>query len=127
MEKTLSALIKGTDEKLGLVFGWAIICTKSGEPYFDTQGDHITEAAMLSAATEYMKKSKVMLDNHGGPVTGTVLFAFPLTAEIAKAYGIESEETGLLIGAMPDDLTKVEVGSVTGFSIGGFAKEVRDA
>ena len=51
MEKRGYAEIKKVDEELGLVMGFAIICKIDGEPYFDTQGDHIPEDSMLKAAT----------------------------------------------------------------------------
>ncbi len=62
-----------TDAKLGLVFGYAIVCkirNEAGdlEPYYDsgsedpTDGevysDHITEKAMLEGVTEFMKSAE---------------------------------------------------------------------
>ena len=53
---------------------------------------------------------------------GTVLFALPLTSEIAKALDIETKKTGLIIAVKPDAdmLAKFKSGELTGFSIGGF-------
>jgi hypothetical protein len=114
------------DEALGLVFGWAIVSKENGENYFDLQGDHIPEDAMLKAATDFMQNSRMAGDMHeraeGEPVeSGTVVFAFPLTTDIAKAMGIETKKTGLMIAMRPDPdvLGKFKSGEYTGFSIGG--------
>jgi hypothetical protein len=68
-----------TDMKLGLVFGYAIVCKVRNadgalEDYYDsgsedpTDGqvysDHITEAAMLEGVTEFMKSQRVATDMH---------------------------------------------------------------
>lgn len=115
------------EESLGLVFGYAIICKDNGEDYFDVQGDHIPEDAMLKAAADFMQKSRVSKDMHTGEQTGSVVFAFPLTTEIAKAMGIQTNKTGLMIAIKPDSasiLEKYKSGTYSGFSIGG--KRVRD-
>ena len=52
---------------------------------------------------------------------GAVLFALPLTTDIAKSLGIETKKTGLIIAVKPDAdmLAKFKSGELTGFSIGG--------
>lgn len=114
------------DESLGLVLGWGIICKINGEDYFDLQDDHITEEAMLDAAVDFMANSRMAKDMHikgeEGELPGSVVFAFPLTTEIAKAFGIETLQTGLLVGMRPGSdeiLNKFKTGEYTGFSIGG--------
>jgi hypothetical protein len=109
------------DSALGLVLGWAIVCKIDGEDYYDLQGDHITEAAMLEAATDFMLNKRVAKEMHTGDQVGDVVFAFPMTTEIAKSFGIEATQTGLLIAMKPseDVLAKFADGSYTGFSIGG--------
>ena len=54
------------------------------------------------------------------------MFAFPLTSDIAKAMGITTTRTGLMVAAKfaPDVLAKFKSGEYTGFSIGGV--RVRD-
>ena len=52
----------------------------------------------------------------------TQVFLFPLTTEIAKAFGFETKKTGLLCALKPSDpkvVEKFEKGVYTGFSIGG--------
>ncbi len=115
------------DEALGIVFGWAIISKEGGKDYFDTQGDHIPEAAMLKAAADFMTNSRVLGDMHKEAEGGTVLFAFPLTGDTAKAFGLTTTKTGLMIGVKPanaETLAKFKSGEYTGFSIGG--RRVRD-
>jgi hypothetical protein len=122
------------DESLGLVMGFAIVCSEAGEPYFDVQGDHIPEDAMLKAAADFMMNSRVagqMHTDEDGVFTavsqkaaadhGTVVFAWPLTEDIAKAFNILTHKTGLMIAVKPDKdmLEKFQLGEYTGFSIGG--------
>ncbi len=117
----INSQVAKVDEALGVVFGWAIISKQDGEDYFDLQGDHIPEEAMLVAATDFMKNSREAKDMHRGEEVGSVLFAFPLTEDIAKSLSIETKTTGLLIGMKPnaDVLEKFKSGEYTGFSIGG--------
>lgn len=115
------------DDSLGLVFGFAIVCKVDGEDYYDVQGDNIPEDAMLAASCEFMQGARVAKEMHAGEAKGTVVFAFPLTTDIAKALGIMTPKTGLLIAMKPDDpaiLEKFRSGEFTGFSIGG--RRIRD-
>ena len=109
------------DEEMGLVMGYAIISTINGEPYFDKQDDHIPDESMLLASVDFMKNSRVAKEMHVGDEKGTVVFAWPMTAEIAKAFDIETKTTGLMIAMLPDEdvLEKFKTGEYTGFSIGG--------
>lgn len=117
----LHAEVLKVDDALGLVMGFAIVCKEDGEPYFDLQGDHVPEDAMLEAALDFMKHSQVAKEMHSGDQAGTVVFAFPLTTEVAKAFGISTKRTGLMIAMAPheDMLGKFRSGELTGFSIGG--------
>ena len=107
------------DEGHGLVLGFAIITSESGREYFDSQGDAITDEAMLEAACDFAK-NMAGDDMHRGP-DGEVVFMFPLTEEIAKAFEIECPRMGLMIGMRPSPevLKKFKSGEYTGFSIGG--------
>ena len=121
--KTVYGKVAKVDDDLGLVMGFAIICKENGEPYFDVQGDHIPEDAMMKAAADFMANSRVAKEMHDGGQVGSVVFAFPLTEDIAKAMGLgEVENTGLMIAMQPSDddvLEKFRSGEYTGFSIGG--------
>lgn len=110
------------NKKLGLIFGWAIISKIGGKEYFDLQGDHIPEDSMLEAATEFMLKRRTMKLMHEGEQRGDVVFAWPLTEETAKAMGISSNVTGLMIAVKPTSKKLIEAaekGELRGFSIGG--------
>lgn len=110
------------DDSLGLVFGWAIVCKQNGQDYYDTQEDHIPEDSMLRAAADFMSNSRISKDMHQGEQTGDVVFAFPMTSEIADSLGINTQQTGLLVAIKPSqEIYKQFVdGTRTGFSIGGF-------
>ena len=122
------------DEELGLILGFAIICKQDGKDYFDVQDDHIPEASMLKAATDFMIHSRIAGEMHDGDEDGVVeagqvVFAFPLTTEIAKAFDIKTPRTGLMIAMKPHDeamLEKFRNGEFTGFSIGGDRLEDED-
>lgn len=116
-----SAEVCKVDEELGLVFGFAIVCKVDGEDYFDVQDDHIPESSMLKASTDFMLHSRMAKEMHQGGEAGTVVFAFPLTTDIAKALGIATKKTGLIVAMKPDAemLGKFKRGELTGFSIGG--------
>lgn len=119
---TVRTTICKVDDELGVVFGWAIICNDGGKPYVDSQDDHIPEHAMLKATVEFMESRRAFKAMHQGDAIGSVVCAWPMTAEIAKAFDIETEMTGLMIGVKPTDadvLAKFKSGEYSGFSIGG--------
>lgn len=130
---SISAEIVKVDETLGLVMGFAIVCEEHGKPYFDKQGDHIPESSMLEAALDFMENSRLAKEMHVGDGKGTVVFAWPMTGDVAKAFGITIDRTGLMIAMRPSDdamLEKFRDGTYTGFSIGGKRiedEEVEDA
>lgn len=116
------------DEDLGVVFGWGLICKRNGEDYYDLHNDNAAEAGMLAASVDFMSKSQRAKEMHVGGVVGQA-FVFPLTTEIAKSLGINSDTTGMLLGWKPDDkavLQKFRDGTYTGFSIGGSYVENED-
>jgi hypothetical protein len=122
---TKSSKVIKVDEALGLVFGFAIVCKNGDEPYFDTQGDHIPEDTMLKSVTDFMENSRVQDDMHDEAPDGKVVFSFPLTKSIAESLGIETDQTGWLVGIKPsaEIFDKFKNGERTGFSIGGYRGE----
>ena len=128
----IRAEVAKVDRGLGLVMGYAIVCKEDGEDYYDLQGDHVPEDAMLKAALDFMENGGVAKEMHRGDEAGSVVFAFPLTTDVAKALGVEARRTGLLIAMKPDPamMKRFETGELTGFSIGGLRlkdEEVADA
>lgn len=83
---------------------------------------------MLEAAADFMEHSRVHGEMHQSRDSGPVVFAFPLTEEIAKIFDIETPRTGLLVAVRPSPevLEKFRSGEYTGFSIGGRRLEDED-
>lgn len=127
MDKFEKANVVKVNKKLGLVFGYAIVCKEVNaagvfEDHYDLQGDHIPEDSMLEASADFMLHSRAQKDMHQGEQCGDIVFAFPMTTELAKALDITVKRTGLIIAMKPHDkaiLDKYEKGEYTGFSIGG--------
>ena len=118
----VKASVAKVDDGLGLVFGWAIICTEKGIPHFDLQGDHIPETVMLDGVTDFMKHARVAKDMHTGDQIGAIVHSMPLTKEIADAFDIATQKTGWMVAMAPDSseiLKQFRDGDRTGFSIGG--------
>lgn len=116
--------IAKVDAALGLVFGYAIVCAVDGEPFYDGQGDYIPEDVMLRASAAFMQTDRAAKEMHSGGVAGRVVFAFPLTEDIAASLGIKARKSGLLIAMKPDDpamLERFANGELCGFSIAGTA------
>jgi hypothetical protein len=113
--------IAKVDDSLGLVFGWGIICTENGEPYFDLQGDHIPVDAMLKSTTDFMLHSRATDEMHDNVAKGVTVHSFPMTTDIADSYGMTTEREGWMIAVDPGEeiLAKFRSGEYTGFSIGG--------
>lgn len=114
------------DKAEGIVYGFAIVCQEDGEPYFDLQGDHISESVMRKASTDFMITARKAKEMHTGTAKGKVIHSLPLTKELAEALGAgELKKTGWVVGIKPDSddvLEKYFTGEYTGFSIGGKAK-----
>jgi hypothetical protein len=109
------------DDDLGLVFGFAVVCSEDGEPYVDLQGELVTPQAMMKAAVDFARGARRGREMHETD-DGDVVFLFPLTAEVAKALDIETRRTGLLTAlapSNPETLAKIKAGEYTGLSIGG--------
>lgn len=122
MDDLTKCNVAKVDKGLGLIFGWAIVCTEDDRPYYDTQGDYIPEDVMLKASSDFMQSDRVSLDMHNGESEGQVVFAMPITKEIADSMGILTDKTGLMIAVKPDSdamLERYAKGEYTGFSIGG--------
>lgn len=121
-EITITSGICKVDDSLGLIFGWGMVCKIEGKDHFDLQGHHIPEDTMLRVLSKFMSSKNVAKEMHTGQQIGTFLFAFPMTTEIAKSLGIQTNQTGALIAMKPDNqstVDKFKSGEFTGFSIGG--------
>jgi len=117
--------VQKVDKDYGLVFGIACVCTEDGEPYVDLQHQHVTEEAMLGAAIDFAKSERPILEMHEGEPRGEAIFSFPVTQDVADAFGISPRQTGLWIGAQVDEemAKKFDSGELTSFSIAGRMKK----
>jgi hypothetical protein len=138
------------DAKLGLVFGYAIVCKVKNadgtfEPYYDSgtldeddgviYSDHIPEDVMLEGVTDFMKSARVAGDMHERDendvpiMKGTVVHSFPLTEDIAAGLGIAADKTGWLVAVQPEpEVFKLyQSGERKQFSIGGRARRKKEA
>lgn len=119
---TTTEIIK-VDRKHGVVLGWGIVCKQNGEDYYDLQDQHIPEEVMMAAAIEFSHNGRVAKEMHVGDQKGAA-FVFPITTDIAKAFGFPESKTGMLVMYKPSAeevaiLDKFENGTYKGFSIGG--------
>lgn len=112
------------DDSERIVYGWASVVTKDGQPVEDLQGDVITPETMEKAANDFMLGDRTGLTMHKGEKTTTIIHSLPLTKQTKEAFGIESPYEGWIIAVkVHDDKTweQVTSGKFTGFSIGGRA------
>lgn len=116
-----SKVLKFDDEER-LVYGWASVITEGGEPVVDRQGDVIKAPALTKAVTKFMEEVRVGKAMHEGEQIGQVIHSWPVTDEIAKSVGIESDREGWLVAfkVYDDEVwNKVKSGELSAFSIGG--------
>lgn len=120
-EFSISGKVLKVNDELGLVFGYGIICKEAGKRYFDLQGDHIPEESMLKAAADFMLNSREMDVMHDNEVVGNVVFMWPMTTDVAKAFDVKTEKTGLMVAVAPNaqTLKRFKSGELKAFSIGG--------
>lgn len=120
--KNVYVELSKVDESLGLIFGFGIVSTVDGEPLIDLQGEWIPPEEMLKASVEFMLAKREMRVQHTDDKAGDVIFAWPLTNETAKAFGITNSQEGLMLAVRPHDpeiLKQAAQGKFSGFSVGG--------
>lgn len=113
------------DDEQRLVYGWASVITENGVPVVDRQGDVIKAKTLENAVTKFMEHVRIGKEMHSGDQVGQIIHSWPVTAEIAKAVGIECDREGWLVAyKVYDDSVweKVKSGEYPAFSIGGRAK-----
>lgn len=111
------------NEELGLAFFWAFTCTNpDGTEHFDLQNDTVDQD-FIKAAMDFMVDGGGAVDEmHDENATdGKVVFAFPMTPDIASAFGVTTKQSGLMIAIKPttEQLAKLKDGTFNGVSIGG--------
>src|SRR5262249_6359398 len=114
-------------EKMGLVFGWALASTLDGgkTPHVDLQKDAIVgDDDLIKIAAAFMEAGGPSDVLHSDVPDGRVLFCLPLTAEVLKALGLQSDVHGLAIGMRPSPETfkRFLSGELNAFSIAGIGE-----
>lgn len=118
------------DDEERLVYGWAYVSTDKGEISLDHSGEFIRPEQIAKSATNFMLSMRTAKRMHSGGKIGEVVHSMPLTHEISKALGIQSDREGWLVAIkVYDDQVwqDVKSGKLAAFSIGGRAlKEFTD-
>jgi len=129
---SVAQIIK-TDDELRLAFGWANVSVYDGEEVVDTQDDITDTTDLVKAFMSFMsdvRKGGIMHARGADDepvVIGEVVFAFPFTADLKKAMGIEIPQEGVVIGLRVDDdatWAAVKDGRLAAFSIAGKAQRI---
>lgn len=116
-------ILKQLDDER-LAFGWAYVSTVKGEISLDHSGEFIRPDQIAKAATNFMLSMRTAKRMHSGERIGEVVHSMPLTDDIAKALGIETERQGWIVAVKVYDDTvwqDVKSGKLSAFSIGGRA------
>jgi len=114
-----------TDDEQRLVYGWASVISQNGVSVVDTQGDVIDATTLHKAANEFMEAVRVGKVMHIGDKKAEILHSLVLTADLAKALGLQAEQEGWIIGMKVHDEEAwqlVKSGVLKAFSIGGRAR-----
>ena len=125
---TKTSDILKVDSERRIVWGWASVSTLKGELVTDLQGDTITPREMEKMADLFMASARTAKAMHQGDQIGEVLHSFPITDEIAKAFGMETDREGWIIGMkIHDDAVwqGFKNGTFKAFSIAGRSKRER--
>lgn len=118
----MDGLVVKSDSEKRLVYGWASIVEKGGEPVIDHQGDVIHPNELVRAAHGFIKSGRAAKVMHKGKQVGEIVESLVMTADIQKALGIDLGLVGWFIGMhVPDDgaWDAVQKGLLKSFSIGG--------
>lgn len=112
------------DEKLGLVFGWALATSLDGgaTPHVDLQDDAIVgDDELIKIAAEFMESSAASDVMHDDNPDGKVVFCMPLTKDVSTALGVTSKVHGLAIAMRPSPTTfkRFLLKELNAFSIAG--------
>ena len=112
------------DSEERLVYGWAYVATENGEISLDHSGEFVRPEQIAKAATNFMLSMRTAKSMHTGGKIGEVVHSMPLTNEISKALGIQSDREGWMVAIkVYDDQVwqDVKSGKLAAFSIGGKA------
>lgn len=116
--------IAKADPDKRLIFGWASVVEKDGQPVIDKQGDIIPVEELEKAAYDFVLHSRENDDLHVGGPTGRCVESIVFTKEKQQALGIDLGKIGWWVGFKVDDdnlWAAHKRGERPEFSIGGGA------
>lgn len=120
--ETHAKFVKANDE-LGVAFFWAFTSTNpDGSDHYDLHGDAIDKSNLVKIAMDFMVDGGGAVDEmHDGVTTDARCVAFPMDPDIAKAFGVVTKTSGLMVMIKLNDeqLEKLKDGTYTGVSIAG--------
>ena len=108
----INVKVNKVDNSLRMVFGWGSICKKRNqetgqlEIYTDTDNEQFPEDVTLKAWLDFMNSDQRIMDNmHNEQPVGKVVFAFPMTEDIAASFGLvdKLDQTGVIVGTLITD------------------------
>jgi hypothetical protein len=120
----VTAEILKRDDEERLVYGWAYVSTVKGDISLDHSGEFIRPEQLAKATTNFMLSMRTAKRMHSGGKIGEVVHSMPITNDVAKALGIQSDREGWLVAVkVYDDQVwqDVKSGKLAAFSIGGRA------
>lgn len=112
------------DEEQKILFGWASVTKVDDEYLVDRHGDVIRTETLHKAVNEFMEGVRVGKLMHQGEQIGQIIHSFPVSQDIAKALGLETNKEGWIVGykVYDEEIWKdVKSGKYGAFSIGGSA------
>lgn len=119
----LSAQIHKADDDKRLVYAWASVVTKGGEPVVDLQGDIISIGELEKAAHGFMLHSREAGEMHIRKTgVGKIVESVVLSKQLQDALGIDLGQEGWFVVIKIEDdevWERVKKGELTMLSIGG--------
>ena len=119
--KSDGEILKRDDEQR-IVYGWASVIEKDGEPVVDRQGHMIEEDELVKAVHEFVSESREGKVMHEGGQTSRIVDSIVFTKDLQEAMGINLGQVGWMVGVKVDNDDVWEMskrGELPMFSIGG--------
>jgi hypothetical protein len=115
------------DQEHRMVYGFATVSDKAGEPYFDNQGDHVSVNTIRKAWHDYVATPRLGGVNHERTDGGSLVEGLIIDDSVAEALSkaLNKGYRGLFVGYHATDdkvWDGVKKGDFTGFSIAGKGK-----
>jgi radical SAM protein with 4Fe4S-binding SPASM domain len=113
------------DEDARYAAGWALVSEVDNQPYYDDEGDHMTERDLVASAQQFMERFRVGKRSHEGEADMiTYVESVVFTKELQRTLGIDLGIVGWWLGGIirDQDLWEaVKRGEFRGFSVAGEA------